>query len=518
MRAADLRSSPANPRRWALPEVDRSRTETVARAAIFIALGVTAGVAASINALSLAIGAIALAAVLIFAWRDRPLRVFYAALVGLLIGYAFLGRGLAHVGVPPIYVGEVVLALGVIATAISVRSLKGGPIRWMIVIFMAWGALQTIPYVSTFGIDAFRDAVSWGYAIFALMISLLITGKHFDRILGIYRTVIPFYLLWVPALLLFSRSAVAESTGEDFAILGAKPGDMGVFLAGIAAFALLGLYSSNPKPRVPEWVMWLLWLPAAATVAIYNRGGLLAILTTGAVVLFLRLPQRWLAPVFSSLLIAVVLIWVNPTMDVGQGRTLSVAQFVDNITSIVSEGDSSALEGTKEFRLAWWGKIIDYTVDGPYFWTGKGFGVNLADDDGFQVYADHSLRAPHNGHIEILARAGVPGFVLWILLNATIGISLLVAANRARILGRTKWVAIHGWLFVAWAAALVNASFDPYLQGPHGGIPFWVMIGLAIVAIEASTQPVDELSSAADPATEARSNRRFVQTRLPKPA
>jgi len=25
-----------------------------------------------------------------------------------------------------------------------------------------------------------------------------------------------------------------------------------------------------------------------------------------------------------------------------------------------------------------------YTIHGRYFWTGKGFGVNLADDDGFR--------------------------------------------------------------------------------------------------------------------------------------
>ena len=28
---------------------------------------------------------------------------------------------------------------------------------------------------------------------------------------------------------------------------------------------------------------------------------------------------------------------------------------------------------------------FDYTVFGDYFWTGKGFGINLADDDGFQT-------------------------------------------------------------------------------------------------------------------------------------
>ena len=198
-----------------------------------------------------------------------------------------------------------------------------------------------------------------------------------------------------------------------------------------------------------------------------------------------------------QLLIGLVLIWADPKIQLSQAvRPISVSQFVDNITSIVTDTESGALEGTKEFRLRWWGDIIDYTINGQYFWTGKGFGINLADDDGFQVYDDHSLRAPHNGHFEILARAGVPGLALWILMNAALGLGLLRAAARARSMGRDRWVAIDGWLFVAWAAALVNASFDPSLQGPHAGIWFWSMVGLAIVAIDASTRP-EELAAAA---------------------
>jgi hypothetical protein len=488
MRAADLRSSPASVRRGSLPELDRARLERVARAVIFVVLGVAAGVAGALSPLTLVVGVVVLAAVWLIAWRDRPRRVFHGALLVLLIGYALMGRGLAHIGVPPLYVGEVVLALGVISTIVTVRTVRVGPVRLLIVVFMAWGALQTIPYISRDGVNAFRDAVTWGYAVFALMVSLSITGRQFDSILSLYRRLIPFYCVWIPLTLILSRVLPAAPGSVD-SIVSPKPGDMGVLLAGIAAFMLLGLYSAAPKPRVPEGLVWLLWLPAATVVALFNRGGMVAMVTAGAVVLFLRLPQRWIQPVFFSLLIGVLLVWVNPTVDIGQGRTISVGQFVDNITSVITETDSPALEGTKEFRLRWWSDIIDYTINGEYFWTGKGFGINLADDDGYQVYDDHSLRAPHNGHFEVLARTGVPGLLLWIALNAAIGIGLLRAAAVARGLGRTRWVAIDGWLFVAWAAALVNASFDPYLQGPHGGIWFWSMVGLAIVAIEASSGP-----------------------------
>jgi len=491
MRAADLRSSPARLGRARLPDFDPARVETVGRGAIFVAIAVLAGVGAAVSPWALAVGAVAVLGVWLVAYRDRPQRVFNVALVALLLGYALFGRGLAHVGVPPVYVGEVVLALGVVAMLFSVRTLRGGPIRWLIVAFMVWGALRTIPYIGQYGVDAFRDAVTWGYALFALFVSLMVTSRQFRRILGIYRALIPFYLLWVPLTLIASRVAPGYPGGID-ALIAPKPGDMGVLLAGIAAFALLGLYSAAPKPRVPESIMWLLWLPAAGVVAIFNRGGMVAMVTAGAALLFLRLPRRWLPPVFMTVLIAVLLLAVDPRLDIGQGRTLSVGQVVDNVTSVITDTGDPALEGTKEFRLKWWSDIINYTVFGPYFWTGKGFGINLADADGFQVYADHSLRAPHNGHLEILARMGVPGLLLWILLNAAIGVGLLRAAARARSVGRLRWVAIDGWLFVAWAAALVNASFDPSLQGPHAGIWFWSMVGLAIAAIEASTRSVKD--------------------------
>jgi O-antigen ligase len=194
---------------------------------------------------------------------------------------------------------------------------------------------------------------------------------------------------------------------------------------------------------------------------------------------------------------------VNPVVDLGLERRLSLGQVIDNVLSVLSDSDDSAtqaqLQGTKRFRLAWWNTIIDYTVNGPYFWTGKGFGVNLADDDGFQISADGSLRAPHNGHIEVLARMGVPGLVLWIVFNLGFAIAL---ARRAAGRGPPVRRAIFAWLFVYWAAMVVNASFDPYLQGPQGGIWYWTVVGIGLALIarpetaEIDTEEADEADEA----------------------
>ena len=88
------------------------------------------------------------------------------------------------------------------------------------------------------------------------------------------------------------------------------------------------------------------------------------------------------------------------------------------------------------------------------------------------------LRSPHNGHIEVLARAGVPGLVLWVLLQVAFAV-VDARGRRARPVrdGRRFWVQVIGWLFVLWLAGLANATFDPYLQGPQGGIWFWSVDG-----------------------------------------
>jgi hypothetical protein len=51
----------------------------------------------------------------------------------------------------------------------------------------------------------------------------------------------------------------------------------------------------------------------------------------------------------------------------------------------------------------------------------------------------------------------------------------------------------EGWLstlLIFYLAALVNASFDVYLEGPMGGIWFWTVFGIGMASIHLlRTQP-----------------------------
>jgi hypothetical protein len=172
-----------------------------------------------------------------------------------------------------------------------------------------------------------------------------------------------------------------------------------------------------------------------------------------------------------------------PTSENSKVREISFDQFAANIVSTIFPSTMGDLDDTKEWRLAWWGEISSYTLHGPYFWKGKGFGINLADDDGFQVMEDHSLRSPHSAHLMILARTGVPGLALWIVLQFGWAFAIGSALLRTLRAGEHQWTGVFFFLLAYWLAFMINASFDVFLEGPMGGIWFWSLYGIGLATL-----------------------------------
>jgi hypothetical protein len=182
--------------------------------------------------------------------------------------------------------------------------------------------------------------------------------------------------------------------------------------------------------------------------------------------------------------------------DRDRSRTFSLAQMTANVLSLADLGGEAdtAQADTRRWRTEWWDTITAYTLGGQYFWGGKGFGINLADDDGFQtVGLDDGipqLRSPHNAHLTMLARSGVPGVVLWLLLHLAFAASLIRAYFQARRRGWHDRARVNLWLLAYWIAFIVNASFDVALEGPYGGIWFWCIVGAGLAAMR--SQQVSE--------------------------
>lgn len=640
-------------------------------------------------------------------------RIFLLALGVLLAGYMFLGRGFAHIGIGPIYIGDWILLLGIATAAfVTIRAGFRAPITWTVGLLLAFvllGAVRTLPYLGTYGLDALRDGVLWAYAAFALIVYLLADRWLLLSAFRAYGWVVPIFALWLPISWNLFAAASADidpsRPGSVIPLVFFKGGDMAVHTVGAIAFLVIGA-SSIRSARTFVWRM-LIALPLLWTVFVAgtsNRGALLTAAVGILVVAMLAWRSRnWLpllvapalfaiAVVFEVVLAApagpaptatpeptliisgsptssravqpaaslsdrppaspsgrpsdgapgdsstekpregkplavanagfelgplnsgtidgwtirangphnivaggayqgarfasmqnvdkayedtitssrfpfkdgpdiAVSVWVKaiaarPIVEIyvnwydsagtlissvflnslatdgvrtwqectgalaapakttqaeivfweasgkatialdevsarsgdfpnalTQGRPATFQQMIKNLLSIFGSSPDNGLEGSKQFRLAWWGKIVDYTIFGKYFWTGKGFGVNLADSDGFQATADHSLRSPHNSEMTVLARMGVPGLLLWVLVQGAFGIGLLRATLAHRRAGDWQLAVLGAWIFAYWVAMLVDTSFDPYLEGPQGGIWFWAIFGLGLVVM-----------------------------------
>ena len=82
----------------------------------------------------------------------------------------------------------------------------------------------------------------------------------------------------------------------------------------------------------------------------------------------------------------------------------------------------------------------------------------------------------------MLARAGVPGLVLWLVTAATWFAMLLSRVMAARRNGDADWANLFVWIACYGLSILINASFDVALEGPMLGIWFWCIIGFGIAA------------------------------------
>lgn len=335
-------------------------------------------------------------------------------------------------------------------------------------------------------LDVLKDSFIFNYALL-----LLIPFLYLDRLELFKQRIFQLYA-WLPlvAFLNFILTALFPVL-EVWSVFGGIPffeykrGDLGVQLLITTLLLLTGRLQLPPRFQLVNAILiaYLFFI-----VSTFNRGGAVAYLGgLGVYIWYSRNTvafQQWktyLRFIPLLLVIAIPLYSLTKVEDKVQGRNTGLVQLQKNFTSIVGGNVEGSLSGNIVWRLAWWGKIIDYTFAGPYFITGKGLGINLAMDDG--IPADEStdrtpLRAPHNFHLDILARYGVPVFFAWIAF-------LIFLFRMQRV--SAPWASNEETYFYSACllAFLVNASFDVALEGPMAAFPFWIWVGLSLARQQA---------------------------------
>jgi len=415
---------------------------------------------------------------------------FLLLLAVVLMGYALMGKGFAYLGFPPLYVGEIAFLFGIfvfLRSGTLLAALTTVP-TLVLVVAMMWVLARTLPYVSIHGFDALRDSVVILYGGFAFIIIglLLEDARRIDTVIRYYKA----FIYGFPGIPLgfwltkYWEEYIPKLYGSNVPIVEIGASALGTHLAGAGVFILIGYQKVS-------WFWGVIWVGTLAMIAATNRGAtvaaavalVLAMVVLGRLRMLVGVLVVGLGTFCIVLAVEVAFFEFHEVKD-SDDRPVSAQQILENVKSIAGQSGQQT-EGTKQWRLDWWEVIVNDTLKGPNFWSGRGFGLNLADADGFGESFDPvnprpPTRSPHNVHMTLLARAGVIGVVLWLLVLLSWGGTMLWAILVARARGHKQWSNLFLWITCYAVAIVINATFDVALEGPMQGIWFWSLFGFGI--------------------------------------
>ncbi len=212
-----------------------------------------------------------------------------------------------------------------------------------------------------------------------------------------------------------------------------------------------------------------------------NRGGLVAgVLGIIAILVFMNRRRSEVLVTLvgvAAILLAVALV-SQVSVALFGSREISAEQFMSNITSIVSPGSGNERETkTTEWRLELWTRVLD-DVNSEFPITGYGPGPDLGRIYNVTTNEDIPLRNPHNSHVGVIARLGWVGLGVWFVMWSVWALLLLDLRTRLARLNRLDEAGFVAVLMIGAGMILVNAFFDPTLEGPQVGMWLWFVFGL----------------------------------------
>jgi hypothetical protein len=406
------------------------------------------------------------------------LRLLFAGLVL----YAAFGKGFAYAGVPPLFVGEALLAVVLVAAVRSSMALPRHPAALVTAALVGIAAVQFV--VDRLAGDAplletLRGLAPVYYSGYAFGLYALLRAwesrvgpdrvvDSIDRALVRVAPAVVVAVLVLAALLLIEPTGLPTWPTSGVPVLLTKSGDVAVTLVLFAPVVArrVGLH---------RLVLGTGWCTAALLVSFRSRGALLA-LAIGLVVAWPH-AVRIAKLVLVAVAVVLVLYVSGLTVEVG-GREISYEGIGDAAASVLGgkpEDDvGSNYVGTTNWRADWWRSIWDDVTSRRMVLHGTGWGDNLAVRYGIvPVTADDPrlLRLPHNVFFSLAGRAGLLVAVAFLAIPAL----SVVATYRSRPRDDLM-VPVQG-ARGAIAAAVTTGLADVYVESPQGGIVLWSLVG-----------------------------------------
>ncbi len=387
--------------------------------------------------------------------------------------YLYLNKGIAYS-----FLAESVLVVGLLLILLSLKQLQliwNKPILIVSIFFIA-SLLAILFSIGKYPLTAIlQDASMFLYLGFVLVIFLFQDDWDFfiKKLITLYA--------WYPLVAFCSYQLSANWIDfREFVLFGNVPlalvkyGDMAIHLLIISLLLAAGYI----RFRLPILVInALLIFYLVLLIATYTRGGLLAYLLP--FLIFVYAKRKELAAVINrktivvalGCIIAAVFLYLNSNDEPNfQGRAIGFDQLSKNLNSVFSVQEEGALTDNKLWRLAWWYKLFSDALDPVRGLVGVGVGpsLTLLGDVGTD---DELLRSPHSFHLSILARFGIPIFLLWIFW-------MWLHFSKIRSAKKESFAFL---ILLSILGFIINASFDVYLEGPMGAFAFWTWVGVLYV-------------------------------------
>ncbi len=385
----------------------------------------------------------------------------------------------------PVYVGDVVLAAGLIQTILVVRArgrvhdvlraLSSAPLFLLLAVaFLAWALLRALLGAADLAdepLTALRDLAPYAYAVAALAAFVLPVADRLRTERLVYAA-LTLHVLWLEGV------RYLPAWPQDWPLLGGaaiftpRP-DFDTAIVGVAvALALHQLLHRRPRNR---WVLAGLGLFLAvngyAMLSSPTRAGLLSGLVASGVVVLGWLLRRTVAPRRLSGRLRLGVLAVLLALLVG---LLALTPPGHRIVESLS-GQQSNASGTINARELAWRAVDRYVLaDPPRTAIGVGFGPDFLADSGATYLLEGDLykdvRSPHNYLVGAFARLGLAGMLLAAL--------MLAGAALAGVRALAGPVGVPTALAALLVLALpVTALLGVVLESPFGAIPYFWAVG-----------------------------------------
>ena len=264
---------------------------------------------------------------------DRRATDRYLPILALgFAGYVVFGKSFAYLGLPPLFVGEMLFALGLLAFLASgcTTALLTTVPALSAALLMGWVLLRTLQGIGPYGVDALRDGAVALYGGFAFIVAALIVERpiRIAQIMGYFRiharVLIPIAIvLYLIARFFFA--SIPKLPGQNVEIISVRSGELAAHLCGALVLALVGLCKVSRS--------WLVVaLGAALLIASQSRGGMLALLLPLVLAMILTGQIGRLATITAALAVAMLLAAAaDLEIDLPRGeRPISAAAVVEN--------------------------------------------------------------------------------------------------------------------------------------------------------------------------------------------